>query len=115
MKIVVSRGDRPDGDAHEGEEMEENQRLLDFGEREVVLRADFTDLDDEQCVWTSMRFMLKGPRHPREGEWVYLIDSFGRGCVGLVETVNGWSARVRPDWASWAPPGDLPPGVTAAG
>jgi hypothetical protein len=86
-------------------------RLLDFDEREVVLRADFTQLDDEKCVWTSMRFMVQGPRHPREGEWVYLIDSDGRGCVGLVEVVNGWTARVRPDWASWAPGTEQPPGT----
>ncbi len=89
-----------------------DDKLLDFDEREVVLRADFTQLDDEKCVWTSMRFMLKGPRHPREGEWVYLIDEDGRGCVGLVESVSGWIARVRPDWASWVPQGELPPGAT---
>jgi hypothetical protein len=93
----------------------EQERMLDFDEREVVLRADFSDLDEECCVWTSMRFMLKGPRHPVEGEWVYLIDEDGRGCVGLVESVSGWFARVRPDWRSWAPPGDLPPGVPEAG
>jgi hypothetical protein len=87
------------------------EKILDFGEREVVLRADFSQLDEGECVLTSMRFMLQGPRHPREGEWVYLLDSYGRGCMGQVETVNGWSARVRPDWGSWAPEGDLPPGA----
>jgi len=91
----------------------EIDRLLDFDKREVVLRADFTELDDEQCVWTSMRFMVQGPRHPREGEWVYLIDRHGRGCMGLVETVNGWTARVRPDWGSWAPSEDRPPDAPA--
>jgi hypothetical protein len=84
---------------------------VDFGEREVVLRADFDQLDDEQCVWTPIRFMLKGPRHPREGEWVYLLDNRGRGCLGKVETLNGWQARVRPDWTSWAPHEELPPGM----
>ena len=51
------------------------EQKLDFSEREVVLRADFEQLDEQQCVWTSLRFMLQGPRHPREGEWVYLIDT----------------------------------------
>jgi hypothetical protein len=90
----------------------EDERIVDFGEREVVLRADFDQLDDEQCVWTSMRFMLKGPRHPREGEWVYLLDNRGRGCMGQVETLNGWSARIRPDWSSWVPAEEPPPGVS---
>jgi hypothetical protein len=92
---------------------DEQDRHLDFDEREVVLRADFADLDEELCLWTSMRFMVKGPRHPIEGEWVYLIDSLGRGCVGLVEQVNGWNALVRPDWKSWAPRDDMPPGAPA--
>jgi hypothetical protein len=87
----------------------EDERIIDFAEREVVLRADFDQLDDEQCVWTSIRFMLKGPRHPREGEWVYLLDNRGRGCMGRVEKLNGWTVRVRPDWSSWVPADDRPP------
>jgi hypothetical protein len=27
--------------------------------------------------------------------------------------VNGWSALVRPDWKSWAPRDDMPPGAPA--
>ena len=87
------------------------ERKLDFSEREVVLRADFEQLDEHQCVWTSLRFMLQGPRHPREGEWVYLIDNLGRGCLGQIDTISGWSAKVRPDWGSWTPPDDRPPGL----
>jgi hypothetical protein len=94
----------------EGVMLGPEERALEFGEREIVLRADFSNLDDE-CVWTPMRFMMDGPRHPREGEWVYLLDDTGRGCLGQVEAVNGWSARVRLDWGSWAPDGDLPPGA----
>jgi hypothetical protein len=88
--------------------MGEDERIIDFGDREVVLRADFDQLDDERCVWPSIRFMLRGPRHPREGEWVYLPDARRRGCMGRVETLNGWSARVRPDWSSWVPSEELP-------
>jgi hypothetical protein len=68
---------------------------FDFAEREVVLRADFGDEDDERCVWTSMRFILDGPRHPRVGEDVFLIDREGGGRLGRVEELNGWLARVR--------------------
>jgi len=70
---------------------------LDFEHREIVLRVDFDDVDDERCLWTSLHF-IRGPRHPAAGEWVYLLDSRGRGCMGQVESVNGWLARVRPAW-----------------
>jgi hypothetical protein len=71
------------------------ERKLDFGHREVVLRANLDDADDERCVWTSMRFIMEGPRHPRVGESVYLMDREGAGCMGRVEELNGWLARVR--------------------
>jgi hypothetical protein len=72
---------------------------LPFEEREIVVRADFDELDDERCLWASFHF-LRGPRHPRAGEWVYLLDGCGRGCLGRVEAVRGWIARVKPDWAT---------------
>jgi hypothetical protein len=81
--------------------MAEEGRNLDFRQREVVLRADFNDLDDDRCLWTSLRFILQGPRAPREGEWVYLLDVTGSGCFGQVESISGWTARVKPDWSSW--------------
>ena len=71
-----------------------------FEAREIVLRADFGSLDDERCVWVSMHF-LNGPRAPRTGEIVYLLDGRGGGCVGTVVDVRGWSARIRPDWSTW--------------
>lgn len=80
---------------------------LDVETREVVIRADFDLLDEERCARVSLRF-LSGPRHPRSGEIVYLLDDHGRGCVGTVEEVNGWSARVRPDWTTWTG-GAVPP------
>ena len=86
----------------------EEERKLDFSEREIALRADFNQLDDVGYVTTSLRFVMKGPRHPREGEWVFLLDDHGRGCLGCVEEVSGWMARVRPDWESWVPADDRP-------
>jgi hypothetical protein len=81
-------------------------RKLEFEDREIVLRAELTELDDEDCVEVSLRFLMNGPRSPKEGEWVYLLDGHGNGCLGQIESVSGWMARVRPDWNSWA--GDEP-------
>ena len=69
---------------------------LNFEDREVVLRADFDELDDEGCLHVSLRF-LRGPRHPRAGEMVYLLGADGRGCPARVTSVNGWVARVEPE------------------
>jgi hypothetical protein len=75
--------------------MEEERENLDFADREVVLRASFDELDDDCCVWTPVRFIMRGPRHPRPGESVFLIDRGGKACLGEVVEVNGWMARVR--------------------
>jgi hypothetical protein len=76
---------------------------LNFSDREVVLRADLTLLDDRDCVWTPMRFLLSGPRTPRPGERVLLVDTGGAGtCLGRVVSVAGWEACVRPDWETWS-------------
>jgi hypothetical protein len=84
--------------------------MIDFETREVVLRADFDLLDDDHCSWVSLRFM-SGPRPPRGGEVVYLIDDHGRGCVGEVERVEGWYACVRPDFSTFTG-GPLPSSVS---
>jgi hypothetical protein len=72
---------------------------LPHEEREVVLRVNFEDRDHDGCVYASLRFM-RGPRHPQAGEWVYLLDDKGRGCLGRVESVRGWAARIVPEWDS---------------
>jgi hypothetical protein len=72
-----------------------NVEALDYDRREVVLRVDFDSVEQDGCLPVSMRF-LGGPRHPRVGEVVYLMDSAGHGCMGEVVAVTGWSARVRP-------------------
>ena len=88
------------------EAMAEADRKFDFEEREIVLRADFEELDSDDRLWTSLRFILNGPRPPREGEWVYLMDHEGRGCLGQVDSIRGWMARVKLDRDSWR--GDQP-------
>jgi hypothetical protein len=72
----------------------EELRKLDFAEREVVLRANLDEADDDRCVWTSVRFIVSGPRHPRVGESVLLMDRGGASCMGQVVQLNGWLARV---------------------
>ena len=86
--------------------MQSEDRKLEFEDREIVLRADFENLDDESCIEASLRFLLSGPRMPQEGEWVYLLDQHGNGCLGQIDSISGWMARVKPDWDSWA--GDAP-------
>jgi hypothetical protein len=76
---------------------------LNFDDREVVLRADLSLLDERDCVWTSLRFLMKGPRAPQPGERVLLVDISGTGtCLGAVIAVAGWQACVCPDWETWS-------------
>ena len=87
--------------------------LSDFEDREVVLRADLSTRDDRDCVWTPLRFIMNGPRSPRPGERVLLVDVGGTGtCIGHVVSVAGWAARVCPDWQTWSGTG-MPPGRQA--
>lgn len=71
------------------------QQQLDFAAREVVLRANLDEVDADRCVWASMRFLMNGPRHPRVGELVFLMDGARGGSMGSVVEMNGWMARVR--------------------
>jgi hypothetical protein len=84
------------------------RQATDFETRELVLRADFDLIDEDQCSWVSLRF-VSNLSAPDEGDLVYLIDSLGRGCVGTVERVEGHYACVRPDWSTFT--GPLPSGV----
>ena len=83
-------------------------RGLDFGEREVVLRADLAHRDPDDCIWTSVRFLMSGPRPPRPGETVMLVDVEDGSCMGRVVSMAGWEACVRPDWRTWSGSGRPP-------
>jgi hypothetical protein len=82
-----------------------------FEQREIAVRVDFGDRDDEGRIWASLRFML-GPRPPMPGDTVFLADDAGHSCMGLVEDVRGWVARVAPDWETWE--GGVEPPLTAS-
>ncbi len=91
---AVARGEEKEvagGEAKDG-----LPQPLNFEEREIVVRADFDDVDEEGCLWVSLHF-LKGPRHPRAGETVYLVQPHRRASLAQVQSVNGWLARVKPD------------------
>jgi hypothetical protein len=75
---------------------------LEFDQREVVLRADLRGPDEQDCIWAPLRFLMRGPRAPRPGERVVLIDRRGGSCLGKVIATSGWEACVRPDWDTWS-------------
>jgi len=82
---------------------------FDFKDREIVLRADFSGVDEGGCVPVSLRFLMNGPRAPQPGERVVLVDVNGGGtCLGRVVSVSGWAAEVRPDWDTFSGP-RMPP------
>jgi hypothetical protein len=86
----------PPGSSAESQDLEAGEeRKLDFDEREVVLRANLDEVGPDQCVWASMRFLMNGPRHPRVGEMVFLIDGRRGGSMGRVVELKGWLARVQ--------------------
>ena len=87
---------------------EEQRQALDFGEREVALRADLGDRDGDDCIWTSVRFLMRGPRPPRPGESVMLVDVAGGSCIGRVVSLAGWNVCIRPDWRTWSATSDPP-------
>jgi hypothetical protein len=83
---------------------------IDFEKRELVLRADFDLLDDDNCARVSLRFM-HGPSPPAPGDIVYLMDDRGRGCPGRVDRIDGHYAIVCPDWSAFTG-GRLPSSVS---
>src|SRR5436305_13197551 len=69
--------------------------IFPFDEREIVLRADFDRIDEGNVLSVPVRFE-DGPRPPSRGEFVYLLDGTGNGCVGFVAKVRDDVARVLP-------------------
>jgi hypothetical protein len=81
-------------------------KTFPFEDREIVMRADFDALDERDILTVPLR--EEGPRDPKRGEFVYLLDGAGNGCVALCAKVRDGIARmmlVRETWnGRTAPP-----------
>lgn len=76
-------------------------KVFPFSEREIVLRADFSQIDADGVMTVPVRFDT-GPRPPDRGEMVYLLDGTGNGCVAFVAKVRDGAARVLPVLETWS-------------
>ena len=68
-------------------------KTFPFDEREIVLRADFGAVEEGDVLSVPLRD--DGPlRPPHRGEFVYLLDGAGNGCVAFCAKVREGIARV---------------------
>ncbi|MEA2443336.1 MAG: hypothetical protein QOJ12_628, partial [Thermoleophilales bacterium] len=75
--------------------------VFPFREREIVLRADFGAVEDGDVV--SVPLSEDGPlRPPHRGEFAYLLDGAGNGCVALCAKVRDGIARVMLVLETWS-------------
>ena len=81
--------------------------VLPFDKREIVLRADFSQIEGDDIVSVPIRFDM-GPRPPAPGEFVYLLDGNGNGCVAFVAKIRDDVARVRLVRETWSGPHQPP-------
>jgi hypothetical protein len=77
-----------------------------FEEREIVMRADFREIEERNVLSVPLRD--DGPRPPQRGEFVYLLDGAGNGCVAFCAKVRDGVARMMLVIETWngrtAPP-----------
>jgi hypothetical protein len=67
--------------------------VFPFREREIVLRADFGAVEEGDVV--SVSLSEDGPlRPPHRGEFAYLLDGAGNGCVAFCAKVRAGIARM---------------------
>jgi hypothetical protein len=81
--------------------------VFPFDEREIVLRADFGAVEEDDVLSVAVRD--DGPlRAPRGGEFVYLLDGAGNGCIAFCAKVRDGIARMMLVLDTWngrsAPP-----------
>jgi hypothetical protein len=84
-------------------------RVFPFDEREIVLRADFSRVEEGDILSVPVRH--GGPRAPQRGEAVYLLDGRGNGCVALCGKLRERVARMMLVTDTWTGP-DAPPGAS---
>ena len=80
-------------------------------EPDAVVEVDFNNLDANDNVVSSLRFLNRW-RRPSIGEWVRLIDAEGNACIGQVSELRNLIAVVQPDWGTWTS-GAMIPGFGA--
>jgi hypothetical protein len=83
-------------------------RVFPFDEREIVLRADFSRVEEGDVLSVPIHRDF-GPRAPHKGEAVYLLDGNGNGCVALCRKLRDGVARMLLVLDTWTGP-DEPPG-----
>jgi hypothetical protein len=67
--------------------------VFPFREREIVLRADFGAVEEGDVV--SVPLPRDGPlRPPRRGEFAYLLDGAGNGCIAFCAKARAGMARM---------------------
>jgi hypothetical protein len=81
--------------------------VFPFDQREIVLRADFTRVEEGDVLTVPIRH-AGGPRPPQRGEAVYLLDGSGNGCVALCGRLRQRVARMMLVTDTWTGP-DAPP------
>jgi hypothetical protein len=75
--------------------------VFPFSEREVVLRADFGSVEEDDVL--SVPVTDDGPlRPPRRGEFVYLLDGAGNGCIAFCAKVRDGIARMMLVLDTWS-------------
>ena len=82
--------------------------VFPFDEREIVLRADFSRVEEGDILSVPIRQDV-GPRAPKRGEAAYLLDGSGNGCVALCAKLRDGVARMMLVLDTWTGP-DSPPG-----
>jgi hypothetical protein len=83
-------------------------QVFPFDKREIVLRADFSRVEEGDVVSVPVREDV-GPRPPQKGEPAYLLDGRGNGCVALCGKLRDGIARMMLVTDTWTGP-DAPPG-----
>ncbi len=83
-------------------------KVFPFDEREIVLRADFSRVEEGDVLSVPIREDA-GPRPPQKGEPAYLLDGQGNGCVALCAKLRDGVARMMLVLDTWTGPDD-PPG-----
>lgn len=71
---------------------------------EMILRVDFNAVNRRDNRLSALLRYAMGSGRPEIGDWVWLMDGDGNGCLGRVVEVNGGLVKVEPNWSTWNPP-----------